>query len=445
MDDLSARFMAVASQSGAKTVQRFVVKLQFKAPPASAAPAAHGSLGTIATAFLSKLKQTHADDVSFVSLADDTFIDLQAMPTKTDDDCRSLFKVVHRPNAYRASKLWIKLETSLTYSAVKKPIFDYLRSNDYGLDLHGFGIQVTKVMRIGYLLDLDPRHIFRDDLQASINQELSAQLTKLVPDARTALFQKFKCSETNADRTPPKIRLLFVNKLQHLADTRSVPVHTRALALECPFEDRNLVEFFLMKFSRHVSGYFGKFINATMTKQSPFVPQFRTLVASHNKLLSQHRAIPIAGITTSQMDAEDDSGSTLRDFLLDLDHVLRVERTPASPSLGKWLIFTTATHQAACKIDLDHHLAEIFRAMDLAPGFPRFPEPRRLPTIAPPVDYIAAIMADADLNLGADACVDDHATLDNTNAWHKGPPKTSSDSSHDSTMTRTAAHTVLLI
>jgi hypothetical protein len=167
MDDLSARFMAVASDAGAKTVQRFVVKLQFKTGPPPTAPAAHGHLGTTATAFLSHLKLSHGDDVSFVSLADDTFIDLQAMPTKTDADCHSLFKMVHRPNAYRASELWIKLETSLSFAAVKKPMFEFLRTNDYWLDLHEFGIQGTKVMRIGYVLDLDPRHIFCDDLQAS--------------------------------------------------------------------------------------------------------------------------------------------------------------------------------------------------------------------------------------------------------------------------------------
>jgi hypothetical protein len=297
-------------------------------------------------------------------------------------------------------------------------------------------------MRIGYLLDIDPRHIFRDDLQASLNQEIAAQVQKLAPDTRSALLQKYKCSDTAADRPASTIRLIFVNKLQHLADKSKITVNTRALALECAFDDRNLVEFYLMKFSRHVSGYFGKFINATMTKQPPFVSQFRTLVASHNKLLSQHRAIPIAGISTAQMDAEDDSGSSLRDFLLDLDNVLRVEHTPATPSLGKWLIFTTKDHQATCETDLDDNLAEIFRAMDLAPAFPRFPYPRRLPTIAPPVDDITAIMADADQNLGTADCVDDHATLDNTNAWHKAPPKTSDASSNDSTMTRTAAPTV---
>jgi hypothetical protein len=93
------------SDAGAKTVQRFVVKLQFKTDPPPMAPAAHGHLGTTANAFLSHLKLSYGDDVSFVSLADDMFIDLQAMPTKTDDECHSLFKMVHHPNAYRASEL----------------------------------------------------------------------------------------------------------------------------------------------------------------------------------------------------------------------------------------------------------------------------------------------------------------------------------------------------
>jgi hypothetical protein len=100
IDDLSTRFMAVTSDAGAKTVQRFVIKLQFKTVTPPSAPATHGYLSTIATAFLSHLKLSHGEDVSFVSLANDTVIDLQAMPTKTADDCHSLFKTVHRPNAY---------------------------------------------------------------------------------------------------------------------------------------------------------------------------------------------------------------------------------------------------------------------------------------------------------------------------------------------------------
>jgi hypothetical protein len=157
----------------------------------------------------------------------------------------------------RASELWIKLKKPLSFAAVKKPMFEFLHTNDYWLDLHGFGIKVTKVMRIGYLLDLHPCHIFRDDPQASLNQELAAQLQKLAPAARSTLLQKYKCSDTTADRPTPQIRLLFAsNKLQHLANKSKIPVNTGALALECAFDDRNLVEFYLTQFSRHVSGYF---------------------------------------------------------------------------------------------------------------------------------------------------------------------------------------------
>jgi hypothetical protein len=444
LDDLSSRFMAVAASAGAKTLQRFVVKFQYKPPTTAPTGNDRGHLSTAATTFLSKVKRTHGDDVSFVSLADDTPIDLQSMPTKTDDDCARMFKIVERPKAYRSMEIWIKLETALTFSSFKSPMFDFLRDNDYWLDLHGFGVQVTKIMRIGYVLDLDPRHIFREDFQASVNLEIDAQLQKLTPLDRQALFKKYRCDNSDSDRTSLKIRILLANNLSHPADKSSNPATTRALAVECPFDDRNLIEYFLMKFSCHTSGYFGKFINVSMTKQPDFVLQFRTLVASHNKRLNAHRALPIAGISVHQMDQADLSGTSLRDFLLDLDYIHRIERTPATPTLGKWLVFTTSATQGACEVLLDDHLAKSFAEMLLSSEFPRFQVPTRLPTISPPVDYIATIMADADSNLGSDDGIEDHVTLGphTGNAWHRGPPKNPEAISTGSTITRTLAPTV---
>jgi hypothetical protein len=444
LDDLSPDFMAVAASAGAKTVQRFIIKFQYKPPATAPTGNDRGHLSTAATTFLSKVKLTHGDEVSFVSFADETLIDLQAMPTKTDADCSLMFKIVERPKAYRPSEIWIKLETALSFSAFKSPLFDFLRDNDHWLDLHGFGVQVTKIMRIGYVLDLDPRHLFREDYQGSVNRAIATHLRHLAPPDRTALFKKFRCTVTDPDRPSPKIRILIANNLKHPADKSSTPANTRALAVECPFDDRNIIEHFLMKFSCHPSGYFGKFINVSMTKLPDFVPQFRTLIASHNKRLTAHRAIPIAGISVHQMDEMDLSGSSLRDFLLDLDHIHRIERTPATPTLGKWLIFTTVTALADCELALDDHLATSFTDMLLTPSFPRFPLPTRLPTISPPMDYIATIMADAGTNLGSDDELDDHATLDNHtgNAWHRGPPKNPDGASTGSTITRTLAPTV---
>jgi hypothetical protein len=100
LDDLSSRFMAVAASAGAKTLQRFVVKFRYKPPTTAPTGNDRGRLSTAATTFLSKVKRTHGDEVSFVSLADDTPIDLQSMPTKTDADCAHMFKIVERPKAY---------------------------------------------------------------------------------------------------------------------------------------------------------------------------------------------------------------------------------------------------------------------------------------------------------------------------------------------------------
>jgi hypothetical protein len=84
IDDLSSRFMAVAATAGAKTMQHFLIKLQYKPPATAETGDTRVHLSTAAKTFLSKVKLTHVDDVSFVSLADDTLIDLQSMPTKTD-------------------------------------------------------------------------------------------------------------------------------------------------------------------------------------------------------------------------------------------------------------------------------------------------------------------------------------------------------------------------
>ena len=134
IDDLSPRFMAVAASAGAKTLQRFIVKFQYKPPTTAPPDKARGHFSTAATTFLSKVLLTHGGDVSFVSIADDTLIDLQSMPTKSDADCQLWFKLVERPNAYRSQELWIKIETGLSFSAFKSPLFDYLTDNDYWLD-----------------------------------------------------------------------------------------------------------------------------------------------------------------------------------------------------------------------------------------------------------------------------------------------------------------------
>jgi hypothetical protein len=164
-----------------------------------------------------------------------------------------------------------------------------------------------------------------------------------------------------------------------------------------------------------------------MTKQSDFISQFRTLIVSHNKCLTSHPTIPIAGISVHQMDHADLRGTSVHEFLFNLDPLLHIELTPATPTLGKWHVFTTVDAQTSCEVLLDDKLSSAFTEMLLMPEFPRFPAPTRLPTISPPVDYIAAIMADADSNL---------------NAWHRAPPQQTEVASTGSTLTRTLALTI---
>jgi hypothetical protein len=111
--------MAVAASVGAKTVQRYVIKFQYKPPTTAPTGDDRGHLSTAATTSLSQVKLTHHDAVSFVSIADDSLIDLQSMPTKTDANCEQLFNVTRRPKAYRVMEIWFKIETALSFRLSK--------------------------------------------------------------------------------------------------------------------------------------------------------------------------------------------------------------------------------------------------------------------------------------------------------------------------------------
>jgi hypothetical protein len=119
-------------------------------------------------------------------------------------------------------ELWIKLETALSFSAVTSPMFEFLCKQDY---------------------------------QTSVNNEIATQLQKLAPPTRTALYKQYRCADTDPDRSTPKIRIILANNLSHPSDKSSTLATTRALVVECPFEDRNLIEYYMAKLSRHTSGY----------------------------------------------------------------------------------------------------------------------------------------------------------------------------------------------
>lgn len=453
LDALSPRYMAIDSVEGSTAVQRFVVKLQYNVPttannvdddptttvqaPPITRPSPHV---TIPGRLLSLLKQNHRDDVSFLT-KNDELVDLQALTNQSEDTIREWFLYYHRPKAYRHHELWITVETTLTYAALKYPILSWLRERDHWLDLHGFGVQVTRIFRIGYILALEPRHIFRADLQASINREIAHRLSSLTPKARTALYQQYGSADSAPSREPPIVRLQFASSITHQGDTNAAPAETRGLRIECDFNDKNLIEYMMTQISS-ASPYFGIFLSLSMTRHHSQIATCRTIVQAHNHTLHQHRVHAIAGISATQMDTTTSNGTTLCQQLLALPGVNRLERTPATPSIGKWLVFTTEEHQQACEQSLDNALSAAFTNMQFISQFPRFPTPVRLSNPEPPVDYVNAVLNVANQVLAT--ANSDTASLQAPNAWARGPPRVSSDqaSATGSTLTKQDTHTV---
>jgi hypothetical protein len=114
------------------------------------------------TAFLSQVLLTNPDQLKFL-MSNDSYVDLQAISTKTEAELKELFQVTIRPNANRAHEIRIKLEMALRFNEFKKPLFFWLQENDFWLDLHGFGVQVLRTMKIGFIFHLEPHHIFCKD------------------------------------------------------------------------------------------------------------------------------------------------------------------------------------------------------------------------------------------------------------------------------------------
>jgi hypothetical protein len=300
-------------------------------------------------------------------------------------------------------------------------------------------------MKIGFIFHLEPRHIFREDFQATVNRELAWSLNKLRPAELSALYNQHSAHDVTPDRSFPTIRILFSNKVSHTNDTADQPATTRSLIVECAHGDRHLVEHLLIQLTRRLP-YFGTFITSSFARSQNQVSNFRRIVPAHNMSLSHHRAIPIAGISIKQMDELSMQNISLRDQLLALDGVSRVEHSPATLSIGKWYLFTEAATLTATEQLVEGQLKDIFESFSHRSMFPRFAYPKRLTSIEPPVDYVEAILHDTNATLANNTePADDFLSLPNhTNAWTNGPPRNTDHHSTDSksTMSCTAAQTM---
>ena len=431
LDEMSPGFMAIDNAENATAMQRFIVKFQYKLENTNAAQnnntdstdTANQAHVTKTMTILSKLKQQFGDELKVLGLNGD-MIDLQAITNQDYNRFASYFKYINRPNATRQNEVWLTVETTMTFGLMKRPMITWLQDNDLWMDLHGFGIQVLRTFNLGYLLAHEPRHIFRTDLQASINREIAYRMGKLTTNDRTKYYKDHGSKNTSADRAPPTIRVLFAATIRHYSDSSDMPTETRGLKLECDYDDRQILEQLLMEISQ-ASSYLGIFVSSSMVKNNRQLDACRTILQAQNVTLQNHRIHSIAGIGANQMDIHGPTGQTLRQQLLALPGITRVERTPATPTIGKWLIFTNNDNFERSKQGLDHYLQHEYAQQDIPTQFHKFPRPIRLTAQEPPVEYVNAVLevATKALSTTAPADIPNQAP----NAWSKGPPKTTVD------------------
>jgi hypothetical protein len=172
------------------------------------------------------------------------------------------------------------------------------------------------------------------------------------------LYTKHSTTDVNPERSFPTIRILFSNKVTHTNDTADLPATTRSLIVECSHSDRNLVEHLLIQLTRRLP-YFGTFTSSSFAHSQNQVQNFCHIVQAHNMSLSQHHTIPIAGISIKQMDEISMEDLSLRNQLLALDGVSRIEQSPATLSIGKWYLFTDAPTHLATEQLVDAQLKDI--------------------------------------------------------------------------------------
>jgi hypothetical protein len=133
LEDLSPRFMAINEVEGTKSAHGFIIKFQFKSSKSSThddPSLPRGHVAHTLTSFLSHALLAHPDQLKFLT-STDSYINLQAISTKTEAELQDLFQVTIRPNANRAHEIRLKLETALRFNEFKKPIFSWLQANDF--------------------------------------------------------------------------------------------------------------------------------------------------------------------------------------------------------------------------------------------------------------------------------------------------------------------------
>ena len=214
LEEMSPGFMAIDNTENATAKQRFLVKFQYKPISADQLPTNHPAPTdpihhthiTTTMLLISKLRLQFGNDLSVLAL-DNTMIDLQALTNNAFAEFSKKFKYVHRPNAARPHEVWLTVDTTLTFGAIKRQLITWLQEKDMWMDLHGFGIQVLRTFNLGYLLAFEPRHIFR--VISSVSTCNRASIERLPTDWQNCpLSNEQLATSTTAPPTPLLIATL---------------------------------------------------------------------------------------------------------------------------------------------------------------------------------------------------------------------------------------------
>jgi hypothetical protein len=144
------------------------------------------------------------------------------------------------------------------------------------------------------------------------------------------------------------------------------------------------------------------------------------LIACHNNL-TNHRNIQFAGISNEDTyrPNSDATIGTIANQILAQPFILALERTPATPLIGKWLFITTSTDFDQATNYLDKNLPVLLRAISNPKHFMTFPRPRHIKLNQVFMNYINTITC------AAKTTASNHsgslARPPGTNVWQGGP------------------------
>jgi hypothetical protein len=164
------------------------------------------------------------------------------------------------------------------------------------------------------------------------------------------------------------------------------------------------------------------------------------MLHAQNAYHANHRSIQIAGISDEDMHRPNlhTTIGTISSQQLAQPFILAIERTPATPVIGKWFVITTSTQFDQATDYLDKNLPVLLEALANPKHFMTFPCPCRIKPSQVPMNYINTISSAARTTASNHAGSLAHPP--GTNAWQGRPPRPISrhDNENASAVTKTS-------